>query len=73
MHIICVCVPMKEKAAQNAVQAYLSGILAHKEGSVAILSNNGTEFKYKGLNEECDQLGIKMLFSHPFHPKVIQG
>ena len=60
---------MKEKAAENVVQAYLSGILAHKSRSVVILSDNGTEFKSKVLNETCDQLGIKRLFSNPFHPQ----
>ena len=63
-------VPMKEKSAKNAIQAYLSGILAHKGGSVTILSDNGTEFKNKAVNEEHDQLGIKNLFSNPFHSKV---
>ena len=38
-------VPMKEMSAENVKQAYLSGILAHKGGSVAILSDYGTEFK----------------------------
>ena len=32
-----VAVPMKEKSAENVVQAYLSSILANKGGSVAIL------------------------------------
>ena len=50
---------MKEKSAENVVQAYLSGILVHKGRSVAILSDNGTEFKNKVLNEACNQLGIK--------------
>ena len=36
---------IKEKSAENEVQAYLSGILIHKGGSVAKLSDNGTEFK----------------------------
>ena len=35
---------MKEKSAENVVQSYLSNSLAHKGGSVAMLSNNGTEF-----------------------------
>ena len=64
-------VPMKEKSAEN-VQAYLSGILAHNVGSVAILSDNETKFKNKFLNEAFNQLGIKRLFSNPFNPKVIQ-
>ena len=62
-------VPMKEKFAENVVQAYLPGKLAHKGGSVAILSDSGTELKNKVLNEVCDQLGIKRLFSNSFHPQ----
>ena len=60
-------IQMKETSAKNVVQAYLSGILAHKGRSIAILSDNGTEFKSKVLNEVCDQPGIKRLFSNPFH------
>ena len=61
---------MKETSAENVVQAYLSSLLlAHKGGSVAILSDNGTEFKNKVLNEVCDKLGIKRLPSNPFHPQ----
>ena len=58
---------MKEKSAENVIQAYLSGILAHKDGRVAILSDNITELKNKVLNEVYDQLGMKRLFSNPFH------
>ena len=65
-------VPMEERSAENVIQAYLSGILAHKSGSVAILSDNGAEFKNKVLYEECDQLGIKRLFSNSFTPEMIQ-
>ena len=60
---------MKVKSAENAAQANMSGILAHKGGNVATLSDNGTEFGNKVLNEVCDQLGIKRLFSNPFHPQ----
>ena len=34
--------PMKKKSVKIVVQAYLSVILDHKGGSVAILSDNGT-------------------------------
>ena len=59
---------MKEKSAEN-VQAYPSNIFAHKGGSIAILGDNGTEFKNTALNEACNQLGTKRIFSKPFHPK----
>ena len=62
-------ISMKEKTAENVVQASLSGILAHKGRSVAIPSDTGTESKNKDLNESCNQLGIKRLFSNLFHPQ----
>ena len=62
-------VPMKEKSAENVVQTYLSGILAHKCGSMATISDNGTVFKNKVLNEVCDHPCIKRLFSNLFHPQ----
>ena len=40
-------IPMKEMSAENVIQACLSGILAHKSGYVAILSDRGIEFKSK--------------------------
>ena len=48
-NLMCFAVPMEEKSTENVVQAYLSGILAHKGGSMAILSDNGTEFKKKSI------------------------
>ena len=61
-------VPIKERSAENVIQAYLSGILAHKGGSVGILSDNGTEFKIKLLMKQVIYLELKRLFSNPFHP-----
>ena len=61
-------VPMKEKSDENAVQTYRPDILVHKRG-VTILSDNGTEFRNKGLNQACNQLGIRRLSSNPFSPQ----
>ena len=48
MYTSCVfAIPIKEKSTENIVQAYLSGIFDHKGGSIAILSDNGTELKKK--------------------------
>ena len=60
---------MKKQSAENVVKAYLSGILAHKGGSVAILNDNRTEFKNKIHNEACDQLITKRLFFILLHPQ----
>ena len=60
---------IRDKSAENALQGYLSGILAYKGRCVTILSDNGMRFKNKILTETCNQLGIKRLFSKPFHPQ----
>ena len=60
---------MKDKSAQNVIQAYLSGVLAHKDTSAVIQSENSSDFKNKVLNEACDILGVKRLFSNPFYPQ----
>ena len=44
-------IPMKEKSAQNVIQAYLFGILDHKGGNITMITDNGTECKNKVLNE----------------------
>ena len=56
-------IPIKEKSAENVRQAYLTGVFAHKGGSIAILSDNGREFKNSSLNEACNQLSTKRIIS----------
>ena len=46
-----------------------SGVFSHIGGSVSILSDNGTEFKNTFLTVACEQLGIRRLYSNPFHPQ----
>ena len=58
---------MKKISAENVIKAYLSGVLAHKGRCGAILSDNGTKFKNKVLNQASNLLGIKSLFSNLFH------
>ena len=50
-HALCVCSSNEGKSAENVVKAYLSGILVHKGKSVAIIIDNGTEFKNKILKQ----------------------
>ena len=68
-YIICVHCSNEGNSAENVVQDYLSGVVAHKGGNVAILSNNGTDFKNTSLNETCDQHGTRRLFSNQFPPR----
>ena len=57
---------MKKKSAENVGEANLSGIFAHEGGSMAILSDDGTEFKKAVLIDSCEQLGIRSLYSNTF-------
>ena len=59
--------PVKDESAENVIQAYLSGILAHRRGSVAILSDNATEFKTKFLMKHVINLELRGHFSNPFY------
>ena len=60
---------MKEKSEENAVQTYISGKFIHTKGSIAHLSDNGTEFQNAVCTDACEQHDIKRLFSNPFHPQ----
>ena len=68
-YLFCLCDTMKRKSACHKVHAYLTGILAKVERCCAILLDNRTEICNKGLIVVCDQLGIKQIYSNPFHPK----
>ena len=61
-------IPLKEKSAQHIVHAYLTGILAKVERSLLSCWIT-TEFHNKSLIAACDQLGIKQIYSNPFHPE----
>ena len=69
--MLCFCCSNGRKLAENVIQTYLSDILAHKVGSVAILSDNGTEFKNKAV-EQVTSLELKGYSLIHSTPKVIQ-
>ena len=45
------CVPLKTKAAEEVIQAYIDNVYSKFGGSLKMLSNNGTEFKTKCLTK----------------------
>ena len=76
MHTSCVfAIPMKEKSAENVVQAYLSGIFTHRGGTIAILSDSGTELKKNQtvLNEACNSLTSKNYLQTCFIPRQLKN
>ena len=53
------CIPLKTKSAEDVVQAYIDKVYSQFRGSEKVLTDNGTEFKNKLINEVCEQLGVK--------------
>ena len=63
------CVPLKNKAAEEVVQAYIDNIYSKFGGSIKILSDNGTEFKNKIFEQVAKELGVvHKLYTPPYHP-----
>ena len=64
------CIPLKTKSAEDVVQAYIDKVYSQFGGSEKVLTDNGTEFKNKLINEVCEQLGVKhKIYSPPYRPQ----
>ena len=63
------CIPIKNKTAEEVVQAYLCHVYSKFSGNEKILSDNGTEFKNKLFEEVADQLGVEYkVYTPPYRP-----
>ena len=56
-------VPIKNKNAETICEAYRDNVYCIFGGSSRILMDNGSEFKNKEMQEVCDTLGLKHIFS----------
>ena len=64
------CIPLKTKSAEDVVQAYIDKVYSQFGGSEKVLTDNGTEFKNKLINEVCEQLGVKhKIYLPPYRPQ----
>ena len=54
-----VAIPIKDESASTVCDAYRAHIYCTFGGSARILTDNGTEFKNKQMDELCKQLDIK--------------
>ena len=64
------CVLLKTKSAGDVVKAYIDKIYCQFGGSQKILTNNGTEFKNKLMDDVCAQLGVEQkIYSPPYRPQ----
>ena len=64
------CIPLKTKSAEDVVQAYIDRVYSQFRGSEKVLTDNGTEFKNKLINEVCEKLGVKhKIYLPPYRPQ----
>ena len=62
-------VPIKNKNAETICEAYRDNIYCVFGGSSRILMDNGSEFKNKEMQEVCETLGLKHIFSPVYTPQ----
>ena len=62
-------VPIKNKNAETICEAYRDNIYCVFGGSSRILTDNGSEFKNKEMQEVCETLGLKHIFSLVYMPQ----
>ena len=64
------CIPLKTKSAEDVVWAYIDRVYSQFGGSEKVLTDNGTKFKNRLINEVCEQLGVKhKIYSPPYRPQ----
>ena len=64
------CVPLPDKKAHTVLKAYMDHVYCKHGGSLKILSDNGTEFKNKLMEEVSKELGVQYKeYSPPYRPQ----
>ena len=64
-----IAVPIKNKNAETICEAYRDNVYCVFGGSSRMLTDNGFEFKNKEMQEVCDTLGLKHIFSPVYTPQ----
>ena len=62
-------VPIRNKNAETICEAYRDNIYCVFGGSSRILTDNGSEFKNKEMQDVCATLGLKHIFSPVYTPQ----
>ena len=64
------CVPLPDKKAETVLKADMNHVYCKHGGSLKILSDNGTEFKNKLMEEVSKELGVEYrVYSPPYRPQ----
>ena len=64
-----IAVPIKNKNAETISEANRDNVYCVFGGSSRMLTDNGSEFKNKEMQEVCDTLGLKHIFSPVYTPQ----
>ena len=64
-----IAVPLKSKAAEEVIMAYIKHILPTTFCSTLVLQDNGTEFINSQPMATFKSLGIKPIYSNPYRPQ----
>ena len=62
-------IPIPNKSADTIIKAFIRHYLSRHMCLRFILSDNGTEFKNQIFDKVTKDLGIKRIFSAPYHPQ----
>ena len=64
------CIPIPKKMAKTVLKAYMDNVYCQFGGSIKILSDNGTEFKNKLMEQVSEELGVECkIYSPPYRPQ----
>ena len=64
------CIPLPDKKAETVLKAHMNHVYCKHGGSFKILSDNGTEFKNKLMEEVSKELGVEYkVYSPPYRPQ----
>ena len=64
------CIPLPDKKAETVLKAYMDHVYCKHRGLLKILSDNGTEFKNKLMEEVSKELGVEYkVYSPPYRPQ----
>ena len=66
-YTIAICIP--DKSAETICRAYRDHVFCIFGGSTHILTENGSEFKNRELDQVCETLGIKRIYSSVYTPE----
>ena len=64
-----IAVPIKNKNAETICEAYRDNVYCVFGRSSRMLTDNGSEFKNKEMQEVCETLGLKHIFSPVYTPQ----